>query len=183
MLFLDDEIKSQLTPELLDDEKLLWTGRPKKGIVFDFYDIFFIPFSIFWLYGVIESALPIGPDGFSSSDLFLVPFLLFGLFFLFGRFFWDSKKRSETIYGVTKNRILIKSGVFFKEVKSIDIKPLAKIKISERSDGYGTITFYTEFSWYDNFGLQPNWKSPMPTFDLIENPKEVYNTILNLKEN
>jgi len=73
---------------------------------------------------------------------------------------------------------MILSGVFGREEKTLAIDELEKIKLSERIDGYGTITFYTEYSWYDRLGLQANWKPVAPEFDIIQNPAEVYRIIM-----
>lgn len=40
------EIENELRPDLGSDEKLVWTGKPKTGIVFRSSDVFLIPFSI-----------------------------------------------------------------------------------------------------------------------------------------
>jgi hypothetical protein len=46
---IDIDIRKELQYELIDDEKLIWTGRPGLGIIFRKIDIFLIPFSVFGL--------------------------------------------------------------------------------------------------------------------------------------
>lgn len=44
---MDFNLTSELQDYLDKNEKLLWTGQPRKGIVFSAADIFMIPFSRF----------------------------------------------------------------------------------------------------------------------------------------
>lgn len=41
-------LQSVLREHLDKEESLLWTGRPRQGMVFRLADIFLIPFSILW---------------------------------------------------------------------------------------------------------------------------------------
>jgi len=42
------ELEEELRPNLSSGEKLIWTGKPKTGIVFRSSDAFMIPFSLLW---------------------------------------------------------------------------------------------------------------------------------------
>lgn len=49
MLITNDfDAQAELQPELLPDEKLLWSGKPAGGIKLRAGDALLIPFSIFW---------------------------------------------------------------------------------------------------------------------------------------
>jgi hypothetical protein len=144
---IDIDIQQELQYELVDDEKLVWTGRPGTGIIFRKIDFFLIPFSVLW-FGVFLVAI-IGAV-LSPSDnqalpwpvfLFFIPFLLMGCFITFGRFLIDKRRRANTIYAITSDRIIIKSGVFSKKVNSFNIKTLSNLSVDEKSDGTGTIAF------------------------------------------
>lgn len=179
MLNVDTEDREQLKQTLIDREKLLWTGRPKTGLMLHASDIYVIPFSIVWLGFLLFSD---GDDLFKSINFFKIPFLCFGLYFLIGRFFWNSKERKHITYGVTTTRILIKSGVFFEEIKSYDIKSFSNIELSLKKDGYGTIEL-NDGGFLNRIGMKPNWEPPTPQLDMIENPNEVYSLLLKLKNN
>ena len=111
-------LQSQLETHIEHDESLLWLGKPKTGIVFRTSDIFLVPFSLIWCGFVVfwcASVADISP----LMSLFGVPFVLVGLFMVFGRFILDARQRANTVYGITEHRIIIKSGIFSKSIKSI----------------------------------------------------------------
>jgi hypothetical protein len=97
-----------------------------------------------------------------------------------GRFFVDSYQRSRTFYGLTAKRAIIVSGLMGRQVKSLALSGISDISLSERSDNRGTITFgstnpfqsmWTGTAW-------PGTRNQMvPTFDLIENARQVYDQI------
>src|SRR5512145_2674932 len=100
------DIENELRPNLSSDAKLIWTGKPKTGIVFRGSDAFLIPFSllwggfaVFWETNVIATGAPF------FFKLWGIPFVLVGLYLTVGRFFFDAKKRANTIYGLTSDRI------------------------------------------------------------------------------
>ncbi|HAA11687.1 MAG TPA: hypothetical protein DCE41_08310 [Cytophagales bacterium] len=176
------EIRQQLDPE----ENLLWSGKPKPGIIFRSSDIFLIPFSLvwagfvaFWFFNVWNSEAPL------FFLLFGSPFILMGLLLMIGRFFIDAKLREQTTYGVTDKRIIIRSGGLSKKTKSLNIWSLMDMECSENKDGSGTISFGPKnpLIWWGN-GL--NWFPGMkanPQFDMIPDVRKVYNQIIELQRN
>lgn len=130
------------------NEHLIWTGKPKKGIIFRPSDIFFIPFSILWCSFAIfwfTTALISGAPFFFA--LFGIVFVILGLNFVFGRFIIDAKHRANSIYGLTEHRVIIKSGIFTSSIKSLNIKTISDIQYEEKSDGSGTITIGPRIPW------------------------------------
>ncbi len=49
-----DDLSGLIRSELGGDERLLWYGQPKKGLILRTYDIFMIPFSLVWGGGVLS---------------------------------------------------------------------------------------------------------------------------------
>ncbi|CAD0007344.1 PH domain-containing protein [Flavobacterium chungangense] len=176
-----DELKSHLD----NNESLIWTGHPKKGIVFRSSDIFLIPFSLLWCGFAIfwfTTALTSGAPFFFA--LFGIPFVLIGLNFVFGRFIIDAKQRANTIYGLTEHRIIIKSGIFTKSIKSLNIKTISDIEYEEKSDGSGTITIGPKnpiASWERGFDMN-NRNKTSPSIDLIPEVRKVYNKIIEIQK-
>ncbi|MEY4861046.1 MAG: hypothetical protein RL751_579 [Bacteroidota bacterium] len=116
-----NDLSKALQGHLDPNEKLIWTGQPKKGIVFRTADLFLIPFSLawcgfatFWFVSALRSVVPF-------FALFCVPFVVIGLIFVFGRFVIDAKQRANTFYALTDERIIIKSGIYKKLIKSLKI--------------------------------------------------------------
>jgi hypothetical protein len=131
-------------------------------------------FAVFWELSVFRTGAPF------FFRLWGVPFVLVGLYITVGRFFVDSYQRSRTFYGLTAKRAIIVSGLMGRQVKSLALSGISDISLSERSDNRGTITFgstnpfqsmWTGTAW-------PGTRNQMvPTFDLIENARQVYDQI------
>ncbi len=137
-----EEPESKLDGELREREQLLWYGRPKQGIRLRAIDALLIPFSLMWCGFAIfweVTALTMGAPFFFA--LWGIPFVLVGLYFVFGRFLVEAKGREKTYYGVTDERIIIVSGLFSRKVKSLNLRTLSDVSLTEKADGSGTITF------------------------------------------
>ena len=173
--------------ELDSGERLLWAGRPKQGAILRGSDAFMIPFSllwggfaIFWEYMALK--IPSGKAGPVDIvfPLFGIPFVLVGLYMIFGRFLYDSKKREKTFYGLTDQRAIIVTGLFSKGVKSLNLKTMSDVSLSEKANGFGTIVFGQEdqiMSIFVGRGLPGMGGSTTPKFELIEDAKQVYNEL------
>jgi hypothetical protein len=176
-----------LTQQLDPSERLLWSGQPRGGIRFRPQDAYIIPFSLLWggfaffweFMAVTQSSKAPGPIAI-VFPLFGLPFVFAGLYFIFGRFFFDARSRERTFYGVTDERIIIISGVFFRQIKSLQLRTLTDVSLTERSDGSGTITFGPT-NYLNSFLPAGAWpgagRHASPSFDLIDRAKEVYGII------
>lgn len=169
--------------ELAPGERLLWKGRPQRGIKFRSQDAFGIPFGIvwctfivFWAYGFF-SLTGAGNDFNFMVIGILILFGLVGFHMMIGRFVADAYARSKMEYALTDRRALIVSNTFSRSVRSIDYRTEPNISLSERSGGSGTIYF----------GEQPTGKNQMVSssslaaFEFIDNARDVYNRILKAK--
>ena len=172
----------QIQPELGAGERLFWAGQPRQGVVLRGSDAFLIPFSLmwggfsfFWETSVIQSDAP----GFFV--LWGIPFVIMGTYLIAGRFLVDARQRAHTWYGVTNERILIVSGLFSRKVKSLNLRTLTDLSMSEKQGGEGTITFGSGLpfgDWFAGFGGWPGMEAQMsPRFELIPHVKTVYETI------
>lgn len=172
-----------LNSHLSPGEKLIWTGQPKSGIIFRSADIFLIPFSILWCGFAIFWMVMASKAGLFA--LFGIPFVIIGLILVFGRFIIDSKLREKTTYGITADRIIIKSGLFTQNIKSLNIQTLSDIEFNEKSDGSGTISIGPKHPMMNMWGNGMNWWPGMkstPTLDSIPNVKEIYDIIIDLQK-
>ncbi len=182
---MDYNITTELQPHLDFNEKLVWTGRPKTGIVFRSSDIFLIPFSllwcgfsIFWFTTALTSGAPF------IFAMFGLPFVVIGIIMVFGRFIIDAKQREKTYYGLTDDRIIIKYGIYTKSIKSLNIKTLSDIAYVEKNDGSGTINFgQNNPIMISSNGM--NWwpgVNGTPSLDLIQDVRQVYNKIVEIQK-
>jgi Bacterial PH domain len=128
----------------------------------------------------------------SNAPLFFALFGLFfvvvGLYLIAGRFFVDAMQRARTFYAVTSERIIITSGLFSRTVRSVDLKTLGEMSLSERRDGSGSIVFGTPspFDWmYGGMSAWPSWSGMgmrwAPRFEFIEGARAAYEIITSAK--
>jgi hypothetical protein len=179
--------ESIIRPYLDPGERLLWSGQPRTGIRFRSQDLLLIPFSLFWggfaifweVMALTATRKATGPAPI-IFPIFGIPFVLIGLYLIFGRFFFDARTRARTFYGVTNQRIIIFRSLFSRQLKSLQLSSLGEISYTERPDGSGTITFGPRLISYGNFA-GASWRRSgryaPPCFDLIEGVKDVYDTI------
>ena len=150
-------------------------------------DGFLIPFSILWGgFAIFWNAL-VWLAPFEGGDapgwffkLFGLPFLVFGIYLIAGRFFHDARIRSKLFYAVTDRRILILNGSRF---TSLDIQRLPRLDLTEHRDGTGTLAFEASnifspgsmngFAWW-----VPSLGSAAQFFR-IQSPRHVYEIIRN----
>jgi hypothetical protein len=149
----------RLSDALLIPFSLLWGG-----------------FALFWEATVIRSGAPF------FFKLWGIPFVLVGLYIIVGRFFVDAKRRETTFYALTNERVIIISGLFSRDVRTLSLQALSDINLSLKSDGRGTITFgpsHPLASWYSGLAWPGagRYRNMAPTFETIDNAKQVYELI------
>ena len=177
---MDFNIATGLQQHLERNEKLVWAGQPKKGLVFRTADILLIPFSLIWC-GFAVFWVIMASKGSILFAMFGIPFVVIGLIFVFGRFIIDAKQRGSTFYGLTENRIIIKSGLFKKSIQSINIRTLSDI---ENSDGSGTINIGPKHPYMirsNGMNWWPGMKST-PSLDMIQVVRDVYSKIIEIQK-
>ena len=139
---------SPVERQLSSGEKLVWSGQPRAGIQLRGSDAFVIPFSILWCgFAIFWESMVVRKGAPVFMRLWGIPFVLVGLYFVFGRFIVDAMVRGKTFYGISNERIIIITGLFSQEIKSLNLRTLTDVSLSERSDGSGTITFGRCIPW------------------------------------
>jgi len=179
-----DEADKIISAELGAGERLSWSGRPRRGLRLTASDAYLIPFSLLWCGFVVfweRSAIRMNAPVF--FDLWGVPFVAMGVYMVVGRFIADAVRRGKIFYGLTDRRAIIVSGVFAREVKSLDLSTLGEISVSERADRSGTISLGTVDPRYAMAArmMPQSWpgmgKHLPPAFEMIEDAKMVYEKI------
>lgn len=171
--------------DLLKNERLLWVGQPDPKALFTVADIFLIPFSIFWSGFVLIFVAVISKVGWFGV-LFILPFVLLGVYFLVGRFIYKIWKRKNTFYAVTTRRVLILTTLFTRSLQAVFIDTIPTVHKSARF-GRGTITFGNRNFWsslYANTGMGifgwPYGKES-PTFYDIKDVNKVFDLVNDLR--
>ncbi len=179
--------EAMLSSQLDSGERLLWSGQPRSGIVLRVQDAFLIPFSVLWLgFAVVWEVIVLSNVDTADSPVGLIfglfggIFVLIGLYFFVGRFIADATGRARTYYGITNDRIIIVSGLLFRQIKSLPLRTLSDVSLTQRANGSGTITFgpIHPFLHFFPAGGWPGARSFCPpSLDMIERAKDVYDTI------
>lgn len=156
-------------PYLLDGEHIVWKGKPGKGNLLTSADIFLIPFSIVWCGFAFFwefMALDGGPSFFA---LFGLPFIILGLYFVFGRFIHMAYLRKRTQYVITNQKIIRKRG---SKIDMLSIKNIPTVQVKLHKEGYGTILF-EEISFLANMHKMNSFMSNQTGFSLENIPDAV----------
>lgn len=182
-----------LRAELKPGETLLWSGKPRGGIKFRTSDFFLIPFSLIWggfaiFWEVMACAAFFGTGNFNHGQpaafaivfpLWGIPFVLVGLYFIFGRFIVDAKSRERTWYAVTDQRVIIITTLFGQKVRSLNLRQLSEIALDAKADNSGTITFGSPgpYSYMGDSSWPGAGRYGTPRFEMIDSVREVYDII------
>ena len=158
-------------------ERLVWSGQPKQGIMLTSRDALLVPFSLLWggfaLFWNV-SVWKMDADWFFR--LWGLPFLVAGLYLIFGRFLHDAWVRSRTDYAVTNKRAIIMRGP---NVRSLDLDRLPLVDMSESANGSGTLRFGEPMSLLGRpgVGLWSPALDPTPQFVGIPDVRAVYGLV------
>lgn len=178
---MNDVIPEQrLARELTSGERLLWSGRPRQGLLFRANDAFLIPFSLMWCgFALFWEGSVLTSDSPGFFKLWGIPFVIVGLYMVFGRFIVDIRQRRSTVYGVTSSRVIIVTKLLTESVQSIRLQGLSEISLSERADGSGNIVLGPTPT--ANAFATPSWsrqgQSSSPTLEGIPQARVVHDLI------
>jgi hypothetical protein len=161
------------------DEKFLWVGQPGRRLPFLISGIPFLIFGCLWFsfdyFGFIrhmggKSGIPLG---------FVIPFFTIHLIP-----FWAAILNmlrlvlvvGNTYYAVTPKRLMMRSGFWGTDFRSIDFDQIVNIEVTvnpiENASGVGSIRFYSRTSMMTNGG-----RSILASFVAIANPYDVYKLV------
>lgn len=99
--------QARLQQLLLPDERVIWTGRPDPRAHFTPADFWLVPFSLMWAGFAVFWEFTAVSMGRGSFALVGIPFVLIGLYFVVGRFFYKSFTKNGTVYALTDRRAIV----------------------------------------------------------------------------
>ena len=160
-------------------ERLLWSGRPRQGLMFRAEDAYAVPFNMLWLAFAIFWTLGAATASLVFA-LFGLPFVAIGIHGFIGRFAIDARRRRRTEYGLTDRRVLIRSGKTNTEIRSLPLSTLGDVSVRQHRNSRATITFGA----FPSPDGMPASRSPRrggvvaPAFEQIENGAAVYDQLI-----
>jgi hypothetical protein len=178
-------------------EKVLWRGQPPSGLlVLRPQDLVLMPFFLVWTgFSLFWELMALGVVFAGGEDLagpgicfplFGLPFVAIGLYMLVGRFILDVPARRRTYYALTDRRVLIVSGLRERSVNSLLLDKIENVEMLIHRNGTGTIMFSgprsTSMARGRYYSSGVNYNSIVPSFDHIQNPKAVYDMILEAQD-
>jgi hypothetical protein len=167
------QTQADLTARLLPGERLVWSAQPSQGIRFQARDILLIPFSLLWGGFAIfwESTVLAQQNAPFIFQLWGIPFVLAGIFIMFGRFLLDAHIRARLTYAITDRRILIVRSGWFPAFTTLDRQVLPIIELVEGLQGRGTL-YFGQTPSFRRLGWIPAL-DPTPKFVEIEDAQSV----------
>ena len=167
--------------KLLEGEKVIWTGQPGQGVILTGRDALMIPFSLLWSGFVVfwETTVLSLKRSPVIMRLWGIPFVLAGIYFIFGRFLVDAYIRKRMHYAVTNQRILISRLSPFTAFTSLSLDRLPELRLTEGRNGRGTIYFGQQAQGLsrNGFGVWTPSLDSTPQFISIDDAQNVYGKI------
>jgi len=143
---LDQNAAETIRPLLDPDEIILWAGQPDPSVHFSRNDLFLLPLSIIIFVLGLMWATTVTITGWI--------FVIVGVYALFGRFYWKSRRKKVNYYAITAKRIIRLAG---KKGKAQPFKEIPGIRLKPGSRGRGSIRFSDRPDFvavYQNSGME-----------------------------
>src|SRR5438045_4038647 len=146
----DQRIERSLEP----GEQVLWSGRPRQGLILRASDALIIPYSLLFVVFVapLAGSVMSGKLGLVTIVVGVAALLPLARL-VFGRFLLDGVQRDRTWYAVTDSRVLIFYGLLTPRMRSLDLRALYDIEV-EGNDRRATIWFgHPDRHWWEMWSL------------------------------
>jgi hypothetical protein len=117
---------------LYENEKILWEGKPESGPYIVGGILGSIPVAIFGLFfaGLVVVIAFQGRHTPMNWAIFLMPHFWIGLMMIFGPTFSTLFSYSRIAYAITDRRVLIESGIFVRNIQTIDIDQISNATVN-----------------------------------------------------
>lgn len=168
-----DVISTENMPSLSADERIIWSGKPKKSAYVATKSLTMLPIAIVWL--IIDS-------GFIASSItegellfFIIPFFALHLtpvWIWLANFLTARKRWKNTTYYVTNKRIIVQTGFFAVNETTLFYKDLRNVQLHI---GFLDKIFKTGDICFDETTY--NGKDLGCIFEDLSEANEIYNRI------
>ncbi|PJE81135.1 hypothetical protein COU58_04180 [Candidatus Pacearchaeota archaeon CG10_big_fil_rev_8_21_14_0_10_32_42] len=163
------------------NEKIFWEGKPKFWPFFVTGNIPSFIFGLVWLAFLAPFIFLNSNTGFEFSfgfNLFLLPFLLVGLWMIVGMPVYKLLLYPHLFYSITSKRVIIQKGVIGRDFEYIDFDQITNAEVNVGfwdkilGNGTGSIRIFSAGSF--NFDRSGKQISKPYTISNIENPYEIF---------
>lgn len=176
-----------LSPYMMSDEELLWTGQPDPKNILNTRDIIMIPFAL--AVGIpVTLILPADPRLYGAAALVWIIAIVY---VIFGRFYSRYRAKKRTFYALTNRRAMVLSLRDDEAalVKNLPFETIVAVTHSQTNDELGTVAFELVMPEKikiskDKYSLglsSPVFNSEAPAFFDIRDSEEVYKTIYQIR--
>jgi hypothetical protein len=173
---MDSNLQQEFSAYLLPNEELLWVEKPVQGFRTQMEDWYLVTNFVIWCCFILVLFRKSGIEEIIHViQLSLILSILYQLIF---RYYYDLLKRKNSVYGISNQRILIKSGILNSEVTTLDIKNLPPVSLIHFKENKGSIKFGEDVSTGIGKSIRVHYA---PKFDTIEEVSSVYQLILKLR--
>jgi hypothetical protein len=143
---LEGEADSRLATELVPGERVMWRGSPEADRWFFRQDMVLVPFSLMWGGFAIfwETSVLLSRHARNSIVFAIwgVPFVIVGLYLIFGRLYARRRTRERTRYVLTDRRAIVLAPAWWgggERSSSIWLGSYPPVERQRHRDGTGTL--------------------------------------------
>ena len=173
-LLNQDVVTTENMPSLSMDERIIWSGKPKKSAYIATKSLTMLPIAILWL--IIDSGFIASSISAGELLFFIIPFFALHLtpvWIWLANFLTARKRWKNTTYFVTNKRIIVQTGFFAVNETTLFYKDLRNVQMHI---GFLDKIFKTGDICFD----ETNGKDSGCTFEDLSEAKELYNHIQNI---
>ena len=173
------EVHKNILDAIPEGESILWKGKPSFwGFSWYFFGLKLLAFYLIILSVVFAARLTV-TDFFTAFVVDFLPFLLSGILTSFILMALAKIQSQSSVYIITENRVIIKSGAALSFLISMPFKKIKAVNLQKRKGSLGTISFELNSGKRVPYiscwpSVRPwRFKKTEPAFSCIENVDEV----------
>jgi hypothetical protein len=177
-----------LKDPLAPGEEILWTGRPYGGFYLDprcifpaMFGVFFLIFALLAMARILADPKPMPMDGFVFLTFWFVGVGSVSIYFVFGRFWLDARRRQRIHYTLTNQRVIICSGLIVPKKTVVDLASINNLSWESALHGRGHVLFAPRSeaiaAWFHP-GFNPWYLGlGVPAFELVDEPERLFELV------